>query len=379
MNQANNQYVGIGLIFIYFQNFLEVRKMNYYISIFFRAIPLLMGVVCLGYGFYVKNLGQLIGSEFVVAGHVLIYLTAICIALFTTAATIIRQLINKYNNFDKWVLPSIGYLTSIFTMVSGIMLFETAGQNSSYVVSGNVVFGLGLIACCVSTVATSSTKFLLIPKNSSNLKEGDEPEDSFKESTAKILISVPVVCALIAFIRGIYLLMSSSVTENFVAGHVIIGISLVCASLVALVASVVRQIQNKFTEKERYKWSILVVILGTIDIIWGIAVLSIATNPAWIAPGFVLIGLGIVCYSILSKVLLLGMVWRKSNPLAKRVPLIPVVTALICLFMGAFLFEAEIFNIAYFIPARVMIGLGAICFTLFSIVSILESGTSSSK
>ncbi|CEI74251.1 MULTISPECIES: DUF2776 family protein [Romboutsia] len=353
--------------------------MNYYISIFFRAIPLLMGVVCLGYGFYVKNLGQLIGSEFVVAGHVLIYLTAICIALFTTAATIIRQLINKYNNFDKWVLPSIGYLASIFTMVSGIMLFETAGQNSAYVVSGNVVFGLGLIACCVSTVATSSTKFLLIPKNSSNLKEGDEPEDSFKESTAKILISVPVVCALIAFIRGIYLLMSSSATENFVAGHVIIGISLVCASLVALVASVVRQIQNKFTEKERYKWSILVVILGTIDIIWGIAVLSIATNPAWIAPGFVLIGLGIVCYSILSKVLLLGMVWRKSNPLAKRVPLIPVVTALICLFMGAFLFEAEIFNIAYFIPARVMIGLGAICFTLFSIVSILESGTSSSK
>ena len=131
--------------------------MNYYISIFFRAIPLLMGVVCLGYGFYVKNLGQLIGSEFVVAGHVLIYLTAICIALFTTAATIIRQLINKYNNFDKWVLPSIGYLASIFTMVSGIMLFETAGQNSAYVVSGNVVFGLGLIACCVSTVATSST------------------------------------------------------------------------------------------------------------------------------------------------------------------------------------------------------------------------------
>ena len=30
----------------------------------------------------------------------------------------------------------------------------------------------------------------------------------------------------------------------------------------------------------------------------------------------------------------------------------------------------------YFIPARVLVGLGAICFTLFSIVSILESGTS---
>ncbi|MDZ5007297.1 DUF2776 family protein, partial [Clostridium perfringens] len=29
-----------------------------------------------------------------------------------------------------------------------------------------------------------------------------------------------------------------------------------------------------------------------------------------------------------------------------------------------------------FVPAHVMVGLGAICFTLFSIVSILESGTS---
>jgi hypothetical protein len=31
-----------------------------------------------------------------------------------------------------------------------------------------------------------------------------------------------------------------------------------------------------------------------------------------------------------------------------------------------------------FIPARVLVGLGVICFSLYSIVSILESGTSSS-
>lgn len=31
---------------------------------------------------------------------------------------------------------------------------------------------------------------------------------------------------------------------------------------------------------------------------------------------------------------------------------------------------------AYFVPARVLAGLGGICFTLFSIVRILESGTS---
>lgn len=353
--------------------------MNYYISILFRAIPLIMGAICLFYGFYVKDLGQSIGSGFVVAGHVLIYITAICIALFTTAATIIRQLINKYNDFYKWTLPIIGYLSALFTMVSGIMLAETAGTNTSYIVSGNIVFGLGLITCCVATVATGSTKFIMIPKNSANLNEGEKPDGAFTDSTAKVLILIPIICTAISFIRGVYLLIVSSATDNFVAGHVLIGISFVCASLIALVASVVRQIQNIYTDKERYKWSIFIIILGTINVLWGLAILLVANNPAWIAPGYVLIGLGIVCYSILSKVLLLGLVWRKQNPLSKRVPLIPVFTALICLFIAAFLFEAEIFNMAYFIPARVMIGLGAICFTLFSIVSILESGTSTSK
>ena len=53
-----------------------------------------------------------------------------------------------------------------------------------------------------------------------------------------------------------------------------------------------------------------------------------------------------------------------------------VFTALACLFLSAFLFEMAGLHNAYFVPARVLAGLGGICFTLFSIVSILESGTS---
>ena len=40
-----------------------------------------------------------------------------------------------------------------------------------------------------------------------------------------------------------------------------------------------------------------------------------------------------------------------------------------------FLFEEAAYKEKFFVPARVIAGLGAICFTLFSIVSILESGT----
>lgn len=39
-------------------------------------------------------------------------------------------------------------------------------------------------------------------------------------------------------------------------------------------------------------------------------------------------------------------------------------------------FEMASIHEVYFVPARVLAGLGGICFTLFSIVSILESGTS---
>jgi hypothetical protein len=90
-------------------------------------------------------------------------------------------------------------------------------------------------------------------------------------------------------------------------------------------------------------------------------------------------GLGLVCFSILSKVGLLALVWRRTFALANRVPLLPILTALTCLFLAAFVFQAAVSDANVFIPARVLVGLGAICFSLYSIVSILESGTTSSN
>ena len=92
--------------------------------------------------------------------------------------------------------------------------------------------------------------------------------------------------------------------------------------------------------------------------------------------GLVLIGLALICWSISSKVILLAKIWHADFPLANRIPIIPVLTALACLFLAAFLYEAALFETKYFVPARVLTGFGAICFTLYSIVSILESGAS---
>ena len=70
--------------------------MNYGISVLFRAIPLLMALFCFGYGLFVSLYGSNPDRE--VAGPVVFSLGMICIALYATAATIIRQIIGT----DIW-------------------------------------------------------------------------------------------------------------------------------------------------------------------------------------------------------------------------------------------------------------------------------------
>lgn len=66
--------------------------MNYGISVLFRTIPLLMALFCFGYGAFVLDMGTDPAKN--VAGPVVMSLGMICIALFATAATIIRQIIH---------------------------------------------------------------------------------------------------------------------------------------------------------------------------------------------------------------------------------------------------------------------------------------------
>jgi hypothetical protein len=348
--------------------------MNRTISRIFRAIPLMLAAVCFSYGLYVYTGGR--SASYFIAGNVLLALTAICYALFTTAATIIRQLIGSYGPLSSWVLPLSGYAVSTATVGYGLYIFATNHTAQGYVAGHNVT-GIGLIGVSVSTVAMTSRHFLLIPRNSHGRTDDGPPSGAPSRRSGLTLTSVPAICALVAYGWAIYSL-SSDGPANFIGGLVLAGLAGVCASLIALVASVDRQTRNVFGDRERFAWSYWVVGFGTLNLILGIAVLASSSRSDSIAPGFILIGLGLVCSSILSKVLLLALVWRRQFALADRVPLIPMGTCLACVFIAAFLFEAEVADSDFFIPARVLIGLGAVCFALFSIVSILEAGTSSS-
>lgn len=348
--------------------------MNPFIAALFQAIPLIMGAICLSLGLVVQSEG--VGAQSFVAGYVLIFLTSICVALFTTAVTIIRLLVGTSNRAWRICMPVLGYLVSAFSIAMGIWMFMDT-PTPDRLVAGHVVFGLGLITCCVSTVATASTRFLLIPANSKGVA-GRVPDSAFSRGTGCLLMAIPILSALAAFAVAAFFYFYGNTSAHFTVGCVLGGIGLVCVSLVSLVASVLFQVRNTYDKRDRCFWPSLVIVAGSICILWGLAVLFFGPEQGRLTPGFVLIGLGIVCYSILSKVLLLSLVWRQSFPLANRIPLIPVFTALTCLFIGAFLFELSGVQPAFYIPARVLVGLGAVCFTLFSIVSILESGTSGS-
>lgn len=331
-----------------------------------------MGAFTLALGLLVLAEGAGAGSF--VAGHVLVFLTSICVALFCTAATIIRLLTRTSSPFWRAAMPLLGYAVGLGTVLFGIRMFSGALRPEE-AVAGHVIYGLGLISCCVATVATASVRFTLIPANSA-APAGQTPPRAYSAGAGRLLLAVPVLCTGAALGVAVTFFVEGQSAPHFTVGWVLGGIGLACASLIALVASVVRQVRNTYDERDRRLWPGLVLAAGGVNILAGLGVLLGGSGPERLTPGLVLIGLGIVCYSILSKVLLLALVWRRSFPLSARIPLIPVCTALICLFLAAFLFQMTPGRPALFVPARVVVGLGAICFTLFSIVSILESGTS---
>lgn len=237
--------------------------MNYGISILFRAIPLLMALFCFGYGAFVLDMGT--DSAKYVAGPVVMSLGMICIALFATAATIIRQIIHTYSTVAKYALPVLGYLAALLTFIYG---WEYIGETSTAArfVAGHVICGVAFITACVATTATSSTRFTLIPANS-NATGHNTPPQAFTATQGNILIGVAALLALAAWIWTFRLLAQSGVhNAYYVAGHVMAGISCICTALVALVATIVRQIRNSYSHTERKWWPVMVLAAGTLSI-----------------------------------------------------------------------------------------------------------------
>lgn len=226
--------------------------MNHGISILFRAIPLAMAAFCFAYGAYIFAAGT--DAARLTAGPVVFYLGSICIALYCTAATIIRQIIGTYTAAAKYLFPAIGYTFAVLTLISGA--FIIASHWPGALVTGHVVCGLGLITACVATAATSSTRFSLIPKNSADDSFSVNPA-GFTRAESSLLIFIVSAIAAIAWVWCILLYVRGTLPAHIVAGSVMFGIACVCTSLIALVASIARQARGSYTMAEKDRKSVV--------------------------------------------------------------------------------------------------------------------------
>jgi len=340
--------------------------MNLTKDVLYPLIPLAMAVICIGFGLWCWSSAA--SADYFVAGHVVTFISAVCLALFATATTMIRQNSGRDGGIIGIGLPTLAYLVAAGAI--GFGLSERI-QAADAFIAGHVVFGLGLISLCVATVTTVCTRFALLPASARLRPGAAAPRRSFSLAAGRVLIAIPILAALTAWCFAIVLLLGPSDQEHFVAGHVLAGQAAICSIIVGLVASLVRQIRNAYDRIDARLWPGIGAAMGTLNLLWGIGLVALHRQPEWITTGFVMIGLGLVSYAITSKVAVLALMWRRPPPVPDWAPLIPVLTALSCLFLAAFLFQAAVLDSDYFIPARVLTGLAAICFSLFPIVSIL--------
>lgn len=82
-----------------------------------------MAAFCFAYGAYIFAAGT--DAARLTAGPVVFYLGSICIALYCTAATIIRQIIGTYTAAAKYLFPAIGYTFAVLTLISGAFIIAS--------------------------------------------------------------------------------------------------------------------------------------------------------------------------------------------------------------------------------------------------------------
>lgn len=341
--------------------------MNFIPIKIYRFLPLFMSVMCIMFGIYVLGLNS---PDNFIAGHLVIFLGAVCFTIFCVASVVTSQIIYGGRKFDNIFYPFIGFLAVSITIIYGVFLFSNSPF--FYKVAGHNIIGLGLICLCIAIEATVCTRFVNIGENA-HLKEGSTGVNNFSKNTTRLFILIPVIAVSVCWIWVLYLLMNSTINENFIPGHVMAGMSMICTSVLCVIINSLKQINNTYKDINSRIWPSFALIMGLIALLWGIFLLVIGKNQAiYLSTGFILIGISFVCFSIFSKLLLTSRTWGMNFPHASMIPFIPLFLFLACLFLLLFLFEDSVTNINLFIPSRVLLGLGSVCFSLYCVISIIS-------
>lgn len=332
-------------------------------------LPLIMFVFCLFFGSFILMDNN---PENFVSGHLIIFLGMVCINLFFLAALITRQ---SRGGKSSLIYPIIGFLVAISTIVYG--LFLIIPDIAYYKETGHNICGIGLICLCIAVETMICTKFTIIQENSSKSSSEKNNIKSFSNKSTTILTLIPLIAVFSGWACALYLIYNGGFYDNFIPGHVMAGMSLVCTCILAAAVHSLRQINNNYQRSDFKIWPDLSLIMGLTALIWGLCLLFINQNPATFLPtGFLLIGISFVCFSITSKLFLVSRTWKRSYANTYLVPFIPLLLFLFCIFLSFFLFQASFRDLDIYIPSRVLVGMGAVCFSIFALVSIISQGKS---
>lgn len=108
------------------------------------------------------------------------------------------------------------------------------------------------------------------------------------------MIGLSLLFSLVTWSWAIVLLSKAEDGDYyFVAGTVMGGLACICTSLIALVASIAKQIRNSYTDHDRSMWPKLVLLMGTISFVWGLVIILSMVGNVANTTGFIMIGLGI--------------------------------------------------------------------------------------
>lgn len=339
----------------------------------YRAVPLAAAAVSVGFGAYILRQGRT--PDDLTAGLTMFQFALICLALYANAATVLWQHAHPFGGVGRYGYPIFAWLVAIVATGFSIWMMRLDIAEPVYFVVGHVTFAMAMVCVCIASVVSASAHFPQLVENAS-LPEGATPASRapFRGDTVASLSVIPVIATLIVWGWSFFLLRgigSGTPEAQSNGGHLMMGLAMVCTSLVALVFTVLRQTQNTYTARERVLWPGLAFLMGLITVLWGVYFASSPIEPFRHSAGFLMIGLGMNSWAILAKVLVLAVVWKSVAPMAGRIEIIPVLTTLVCLVLSIFLFESA--NPNLLTGARLLLGLGLAAYPVWAIVSVMQA------
>lgn len=231
-------------------------------------------------------------------------------------------------------------------------------NHPEHFIAGHIACGLGLAAWSTATITAT------VARSQKRNNSTDNPtEDSVSQQ--KLWLEISAAFPVLATWTWAVLLLSGNADESYyIAGHIMGAIACLCTALLVSFVAILRQKQNGYLR-----------IIAFAAIIWGVIQFALQYGQSTDFVGFILIGSGIVCWSLSFPIAASILPARAEEQKNESIALFPFVLFIICLLISLFLFEEAGLNAKFLFPARMFLGFGAFCLTSFAATGLIQIRT----